>query len=427
MTEYFAYRDAELHAEGTAVRSIVEAVGTPVYIYARTAIEARWREFDDAFGAAPHLVCYSVKANPSLAILSALAGLGSGFDIVSEGELRRVVRAGGDPARVLFSGVGKTADEMRYAMMQGIHCFNVESEPELERLDQVAATMGRRAPVSLRVNPDVDAKTHPYIATGMRDNKFGIPIEDVPRIAARLAGLEHVTLLGIDCHIGSQLTALEPFRDAAGRIFTLVRSLMASGHRIEHVDLGGGLGVQYEQEQPPAPRAYAGMLLEALHRQGLQGLRILIEPGRAIVGAAGVLVTRVEYLKRTPAKQFAIVDAGMNDLMRPALYDAWHDVVPVSRHAGPAAPEAVICDIVGPVCESADFLGRARVLRVAAGDLLAIKTAGAYGASMGSNYNSRPMPPEVMVSGDRFQVVRARQPFDALWAQERIWNGPGEG
>lgn len=427
MTEYFAYRDAELHAEGAAVRSIVEAVGTPVYIYARTAIEARWREFDDAFGAAPHLVCYAVKANPSLAILSALAGLGSGFDIVSEGELRRVVRAGGDPARVVFSGVGKTADEMRYAMMQGIHCFNVESEPELERLDQVAATMGRSAPVSLRVNPDVDAKTHPYIATGMRDNKFGIPIEDVPRIAARLAGLAHVTLLGIDCHIGSQLTALEPFRDAAGRIFTLIRSLMASGHRIEHVDLGGGLGVQYEQEQPPAPRAYAGMLLEALHRQGLQGLRVLIEPGRAIVGAAGVLVTRVEYLKQTPAKQFAIVDAGMNDLMRPALYDAWHDVVPVTRHGGPAAPEAVICDIVGPVCESADFLGRARVLRVAAGDLLAIKTAGAYGASMGSNYNSRPMPPEVMVSGDRFQVVRARQPFDALWAQERIWNAPGDG
>lgn len=427
MTEYVAYRGTELYVEDAAVRSVVETVGTPVYIYSRTAIEMRWRSFDTAFRDAPHLVCYAVKANPALAILNVLAGLGSGFDIVSEGELRRVIRAGGDPARVVFSGVGKTADEMRYALMQGIHCFNVESEPELERLDRVAAAMGRVAPISLRVNPDVDAKTHPYIATGMRDNKFGIPIEDVSRIAGRLSRFAHLTLLGIDCHIGSQLTALEPFRDAADRIFTLVRRLMAAGHRIAHVDVGGGLGVQYEHEQPPAPEAYAEMLLQVLKRQGLQGLKIVIEPGRSIVGEAGLLVTRVEYLKQTPAKHFAIVDAGMNDLIRPALYDAWHEIVPVSR-VGEAILQGVpdtAYDVVGPVCESADVLGRARALRIAAGDLLAIKTAGAYGSSMGSNYNSRPLPAEVMVQGGQIRIVRARQPFDALWAHERLWTQPG--
>ncbi|MHB1950412.1 MAG: diaminopimelate decarboxylase [Acidiferrobacteraceae bacterium] len=409
------YRGADLWVEQVRVRAIAERVGTPCYVYSRAAIEARWRDFETPFADAPHRVCYAVKANPSLAVLGLLAGLGSGFDIVSEGELRRVQRAGGDARKVVFSGVGKTADEMQYALSQNIDCFNVESEAELQRLDQVASRMKMRARVALRVNPDVDPQTHPYIATGLRDNKFGIPIADALPIAERMARMRHVELVGLDCHIGSQLLSLTPFEDAFTRLLTLAKVLREHDHPIAHLDAGGGLGVRYQDEEPPAPKQYIARLLGLLAAHGLSDVTLLVEPGRAIVGEAGMLLTRVEYVKHAATKHFAVVDSGMNDLLRPALYDAWHEIVPVERREGPDA----IYDIVGPVCESADFLGRDRRLCIAPGDLLAVQTAGAYGASMGSNYNSRPFPPEVMVDGDRFEVVRERQTYEALWALEQ--------
>ena len=346
----FEYRNGQLYAEDVALATIADRVGTPCYVYSRAHIEAQWRAFDAGFGRRDHLVCYAVKANSNLAVLNVLARLGSGFDIVSEGELERVLAAGGDPNKIVFSGVGKKEHEMRRALEAGIHCFNVESEGELERLNRMAGEVGRHAPISLRVNPDVDAKTHPYISTGLKENKFGIPMEQALRVYRRAADLPHLRIVGVDCHIGSQLTELTPFADAVARVLRLVDALQQAGLALHHLDLGGGLGIRYRDENPPPPKAYIEALLKHLH--GLDDkyrhLQILIEPGRAIVGNAGVLLTKVEYLKHSDAKNFAIVDAGMNDLMRPVLYDAWQEIVPVQQ-AGKA--QAQTYDVVGPVCE----------------------------------------------------------------------------
>ncbi len=415
----FAYRDRQLYAEGVPVADIVAAVGTPCYVYSRAYLEARFRAFDQAFGARAHLVCYAVKANSNLAVLNVLARLGAGFDIVSGGELARVLRAGGDPAKVVFSGVGKTEAEMAQALAAGIGCFNVESQPELELLDRVAAAAGRRAPVSLRVNPDVDPATHPYISTGLKESKFGIPIERAVAVYQRAQHLPHIALRGVACHIGSQLTDMRPFIDALERVVELVGELADAGIELAQLDLGGGLGISYNDERPPEPDDYVLALLEALQAHGtrLQRMRLLIEPGRAIVGNAGLLVTRVLYLKLGGAKNFAIVDAAMNDLMRPALYDAWHDIAPVRVDA---PREARVYDVVGPVCESGDFLGHDRSLGIEAGDLLVVASAGAYGAAMASNYNTRPRIPEVMVDGARFHVVRRRETVEELLAPEAL-------
>ncbi|OGI43667.1 MAG: diaminopimelate decarboxylase [Candidatus Muproteobacteria bacterium RBG_16_64_11] len=418
---HFDYRGARLYAEGVALADIAAQVGTPCYVYSRAHIDAQWRAFDEAFGARPHLVCYSVKANSNLALLNCLARLGSGFDIVSGGELERVLAAGGDPAKIVFSGIGKGAEELRRALQAGIHCFNVESAGELERLNEIAGAMGRPAPVSLRVNPDVDAKTHPYIATGLKDSKFGVPMNEAHALYRHASALPHIRVVGVDCHIGSQLTDLGPFADAVARVLALVDELTAAGITLDHVDFGGGLGIRYRDETPPAPQAYVEALLRALDAHGAKyrALRVLIEPGRAIVGNAGVLLTRVEYLKPGEVKNFAIVDAAMNDLMRPALYDAWQEIVPVQRREGAGQTY----DVVGPVCESGDFLGRDRALTIEPGDLLAIRSAGAYGSVMSSNYNTRPRAAEVMVDGERFHVVRRRETVAELLAPEALLPG----
>ncbi len=412
----FVYRNGRLFAEDVALADIAAQVGTPCYVYSRAMIEAQWRAFDAAFGAHPHLVCYAVKANSNLAVLNSLARLGSGFDIVSAGELERVLAAGGDPNKTVFSGVGKTAAEMRRALEAGIYCFNVESEGELERLNQVAGELGARAKVSLRVNPDVDARTHPYIATGLKENKFGIAIDAARALYIRAREMAHIEIAGIDCHIGSQLTELAPFADALTRVLHLAGDLSMRGAVLQHLDLGGGLGIRYRDETPPAPADYVAAIVRRLEksRAAYRQLRILVEPGRAIVGNAGVLLTRVEYLKLTATKNFAVVDAAMNDLMRPALYDAWQEIVPVQQTQAAAR----VYDVVGPVCESGDFLGRARELNVAPGDLLAVRSAGAYGACMSSNYNTRPRAAEVMVDGERFYVVRRRETIAELLAPE---------
>jgi diaminopimelate decarboxylase len=414
----FEYRNGQLYAEDVALATIAERVGTPCYVYSRAHIEAQWRAFDAGFGRRDHLVCYAVKANSNLAVLNVLARLGSGFDIVSEGELERVLAAGGDPNKIVFSGVGKKEHEMRRALEAGIHCFNVESEGELERLNRMAGEVGRHAPISLRVNPDVDARTHPYISTGLKENKFGIPMEQALRVYRHAAGLPHLRIVGVDCHIGSQLTELTPFADAVARVLRLVDSLQQEGIALHHLDLGGGLGIRYRDETPPPPKAYIEALLK--HLRGLDDqyrhLQILIEPGRAIVGNAGVLLTKVEYLKHSDARNFAIVDAAMNDLMRPALYDAWQEIVPVRAGKTPAQTY----DVVGPVCESGDFLGRDRALAIAAGDLLAVRSAGAYGSSMSSNYNTRPRAAEVMVDGAAFHVVRRRETIEELLLPESL-------
>jgi diaminopimelate decarboxylase len=417
----FSYRGEHLYAEGVALADIAAKHGTPCYVYSRAHIETQWRAFDQAFGARDHLVCYAVKANSNLALLNVLARLGSGFDIVSVGELERVLAAEGDPGKVVFSGVGKGVHEMERALEVGIACFNVESEAELVVLNEVAGRLGRRAPVSLRINPDVDAKTHPYISTGLKESKFGIPMREA-RAAYHVAHkLAHLRIVGVDCHIGSQLTALAPFADALERVLGLVDQLAADGIPLQHLDLGGGLGIRYRDEQPPAPGEYVTAFLQRLdaHADRYRHLKLLIEPGRAIVGNAGVLLTRVQYLKHAEAKNFAIVDAAMNDLMRPALYDAWQDIAPVLKHAGAAQQY----DVVGPVCESGDFLGRDRALKVQAGDLLAVCSAGAYGSSMSSNYNTRPRCPEVMVDGERFHVVRRRETVDELLLPESLLPG----
>ena len=406
--DHFDYRDGQLHAEQVPLAQIAERFGTPCYVYSRATLERHWLAFDQAFGDHPHQVCYAVKANSNLGVLDVLTRLGSGFDIVSLGELERVLTAGGDPQRVVFSGVGKQELEMQRALEVGIRCFNVESAAELERLNSVASVMGVSAPVALRVNPDVDAHTHPYISTGLRENKFGIPIESAAGLYARIAELPHVHVSGVDCHIGSQLTQLSPFLDALDRVLALVDDLAADGIEIDHLDLGGGLGVRYAEEAPPEPADYAQALLERLRNRPYE---IFIEPGRAIAANAGILLTRVEYLKDNGAKHFAIVDAAMNDLIRPSLYSAWQDVVTVA--AEPHGTRAVF-DLVGPICETGDFIGKDRELTLSPGDLLAVRSSGAYGFSMASNYNSRPRAAEVMVDGSQVHLVRERELIDDL-------------
>lgn len=408
----FRYRNGALHAEEVSLADIAAACGTPCYVYSRAALTAAFQGFDAAFGKRPHLVCYAVKANSNIAILNLFARLGSGFDIVSGGELARVLAAGGDAGKVVFSGVGKSEEEIRQALEAGILCFNVESENELVRLNRIAGSMGRRAPVSLRVNPDVDAKTHPYIATGLKENKFGVAYQDAGALYRRAADLPHLKVDGIDCHIGSQLTEIAPFKAALEKVLDLIDRLAADGINLSHIDLGGGLGIRYRDEEPPAVAEYAAALLEGI---GNRPQKLVLEPGRLLVGNAGLLLTRVEYIKRGEDRNFAIVDAGMNDLMRPALYDAWHDALPVHQKDGGTRYE-----VVGPVCESADFLARGRELALDEGSLLAIMSAGAYGMSMASNYNSRPRPAEVMADGTKLHIISERESIAALMARERL-------
>lgn len=409
----FNYRDGELFAEGVGLSAIAERFGTPTYVYSRAHIEAQYRSYADALQGTSHLVCFAVKANSNLGVLNVLARLGAGFDIVSGGELERVLAAGGRADRVVFSGVGKTRADMRRALEVGVHCFNVESSDELERLQQVAAELGVRAPVSLRVNPDVDAGTHPYISTGLKENKFGIAIADAEEVYIRAAQLPNLEVVGVDCHIGSQLTSLEPFLDALDRILMLVDRLGDCGILLNHLDLGGGLGVRYRDEQPPLAGDYIKAVRERL---GERDLALVFEPGRHIVANAGVLLTRVEYLKHTEHKDFAIVDAAMNDLIRPALYQAWMDVSAVQPRAG----EARSYDVVGPICETGDFLAKDRTLNLAEGDLLAVRSAGAYGFVMSSNYNTRGRSAEVLVDGDQAFEVRRRETVAELFAGESL-------
>ena len=409
---HFDYRDGELHAESVPLTRVAEQYGTPCYVYSRAALTEAWRAFDGAFAGRDHLVCYAVKANSSLAVLNLLARLGSGFDIVSGGELARVLAAGGDPRKVVFSGVGKSGEEMLQALAAGILCFNVESAEELERLERVAAAAGKSAAVSLRVNPDVDPRTHPYIATGLKQNKFGIAWQDAPGLYRRARELKHLTVAGIGCHIGSQLTDLAPFTAALDRVLELADQLRSEGIALAHVDIGGGLGIRYRDEAPPAFQDYARALMGRL---GKRALKLMLEPGRALAGNAGLLLTRVEYLKHGTEKNFAVVDAAMNDLLRPALYDAWHDVLPVAAGGG-----GKTYDVVGPVCESGDFLARDRKLDVREGSLLAILSAGAYGMSMSSNYNTRTRAAEVMVDGGTAHLIRERESVAELMARESL-------
>jgi diaminopimelate decarboxylase len=413
-TPAFHWLDREYCVENVPLADIARAHGTPCYVYSHAALTSAFRNFDAAFGAHPHLVCYAVKANPNLAILNLFAKLGSGFDIVSGGELARVIAAGGDPRKVVFSGVGKTRKEIQDALNAEILCFNVESAPELERINAVASELGKIAPVSLRVNPDVDAKTHPYIATGLKESKFGVAHGDAIALYRHARALNHLHIEGIDCHIGSQLTDTAPFSAAVERVLSLVDALAAEGIALSHIDLGGGLGIQYEPEdQPPTSAQYAAAVLKAL---GSRQETLLFEPGRFLTGNAGVLLARVEYLKRTAARNFAIVDAAMNDLMRPALYDAWHDIVPVRSDGA----DADTWDVVGPVCESGDFLARARKLALREDAIVAIRSAGAYGMSMSSNYNTRPRAAEIMVKNGTAHVIRKRESIASLFADECV-------
>ncbi|EGU17926.1 diaminopimelate decarboxylase [Vibrio mimicus SX-4] len=413
--DYFNYQDdGQLWAEQVPLADLANQYGTPLYVYSRATLERHWHAFDKSVGDYPHLICYAVKANSNLGVLNTLARLGSGFDIVSVGELERVLAAGGDPSKVVFSGVGKTEAEMKRALQLKIKCFNVESERELHRLNKVAAELGVKAPISLRINPDVDAKTHPYISTGLRDNKFGITFDRAAEVYRLAHSLSHLDVHGIDCHIGSQLTALAPFIDATDRLLALIDSLKAEGIHIRHLDVGGGLGVVYRDELPPQPSEYAKALLDRLERH--RDLELIFEPGRAIAANAGVLVTKVEFLKHTEHKNFAIIDAAMNDLIRPALYQAWQDIIPLRPRQG----EAQTYDLVGPVCETSDFLGKDRDLVLEEGDLLAVRSSGAYGFTMSSNYNSRPRVAEVMVDGNKAHLVRQRETLSSLWALESV-------
>jgi len=407
----FTFKNNTLHAENAALSQIAETFGTPCYVYSKSALTQAFEQFSAGFKGSDHLVCFAVKSNPSLAILNLFAKLGAGFDIVSGGELARVLAAGGDASKVVFSGVGKTADEMRAALEAGIFCFNVESASELVRLNDIAGYIGKVAPVSLRVNPNVDAKTHPYISTGLKNNKFGVAYEDALDIYLQAAAMPNIAIHGVDCHIGSQITELSPFMDAFDRVLSLVDALEKNSIHIQHIDLGGGIGICYSDETPPDFTAYAAAMLAKL---GKRNVKLVFEPGRALVGNAGVLLTKVEYLKHTETKNFAIVDAAMNDLMRPALYDAYHAIEAVQpRDAGTRNYE-----IVGPVCESGDFLGHDRELALAEGDLLAIMSAGAYGMSMSSNYNTRPRAAEVIVDGKECHLVRKREVIQELFANE---------
>ncbi len=413
MNEYFGYKQNRLFAENVALDDIARRFGTPCYVYSRAALTDGYRQFAEAFKSREHLICYAVKANSNLAILNLFARLGAGFDIVSGGELQRVLAAGGAAGKVVFSGVGKSEAEMRQALEAGILCFNVESSSELDRLNMVAGSMGKVAPVSLRVNPDVDAKTHPYISTGLKQNKFGVAYTEALALYRKAAAMPHLRVTGMDCHIGSQLTETSPFIAAAEKVLALVDQLAASGIALEHLDLGGGLGIRYDDETPPSIAEYAKALLGAL--QG-RSEKIIVEPGRVLVGNAGVLLTRVEYLKHGEEKNFAIVDAAMNDLMRPALYDAWHAILPVQKREG----EAQQYDVVGPICETGDFFGHARKMAVDKGDTLAVMSAGAYGMSMSSNYNTRPRAAEVMVDDAVVHLVRERETVSQLYAAEKI-------
>ena len=411
--DYFSYQNDSLFAEDCDVAKLAKTHGTPLYIYSRATLGRHWHAFNNAVADHPHLICYAVKANSNLAVLNVLARLGSGFDIVSGGELSRVLQAGGDPKKVVFSGVGKTVAEMEQALNIGIYCFNVESSAELEQLNDVAGRLGKVAPVSLRINPDVDAGTHPYISTGLKENKFGIAMDEADTVFARAAELVHLHVKGVDCHIGSQLTEIKPFLDAMDRMLALIDRLGEQGIKIEHFDVGGGLGVTYNSETPPHPDKYAAALLDRLNGRKLT---LIFEPGRAIAANAGIFVTQVLYLKENSDKRFAIVDGAMNDLIRPALYSAWQNIIPVQQNDAPT----FAYDIVGPVCETGDFLGKDRQLAVKAGDLLAVRSSGAYGFVMASNYNSRPRVAEIMVDGSDDFVVRQRETLQQLWQGEYL-------
>jgi diaminopimelate decarboxylase len=410
---FFDYQNGVLHAENVSAADIAAQYGTPCYVYSRKAFEQHYLAYEQALTGRDHLVCYAVKANSNLAVLSVLAKLGAGFDIVSIGELERVLKAGGDPSKVVFSGVGKQAEEIRRALEVGVHCFNIESEAELDRVNDVAADMEVQAPISIRVNPDVDAQTHPYISTGLKENKFGVDINEAPRIYAKAAAMSNLDVQGVDCHIGSQLTETAPFMDALDRVLALVDTLAEQNIEIHHLDLGGGLGVVYNDETPPTPGEYIAELTEKL---GDRQLKLIFEPGRSIAANAGIFLTQVEFLKSNEEKNFAIIDGAMNDLIRPSLYSAWQEIVAVEPREG----ETKAWDLVGPVCETGDFLGKDRQLNIIPGDLLAVKSSGAYGFVMASNYNSRGRPAEIMVDGDSMHLVRERETVESLWAGEHL-------
>lgn len=413
--DFFQYKNEQLYVEDLPVKQLAEEFGTPLYIYSRATLERHWHAFDSALGKHPHLICYAVKANSNIGILNVMAKLGSGFDIVSQGELERVLAAGGEASKVVFSGVAKSRAEIMRALEVGIRCFNVESVAELHHINQIAGEMGKVAPISLRVNPDVDAHTHPYISTGLKENKFGVSVDEAREVYKLAATLPHVKITGMDCHIGSQLTELQPFLDATDRLIRLMEQLKEDGITLRHLDLGGGLGVTYTDETPPHPSDYATALLNKL--KDYEDLEIILEPGRAIAANAGILVAKVQYLKSNESRNFAITDTGMNDMIRPALYEAYMNIIEIDRTLG---REKAIYDVVGPVCETSDFLGKQRELAIAEGDYIAQRSAGAYGASMSSNYNSRPRTAEVLVDVNKAHLIRRRENLSELWALESI-------
>ena len=413
--DFFQYKNEQLYVEDLPVKQLAEEFGTPLYIYSRATLERHWHAFDSALGEHPHLICYAVKANSNIGILNVMAKLGSGFDIVSQGELERVLAAGGEASKVVFSGVAKSRAEIMRALEVGIRCFNVESVAELHHINQIAGEMGKVAPISLRVNPDVDAHTHPYISTGLKENKFGVSVDEAREVYKLAATLPHVKITGMDCHIGSQLTELQPFLDATDRLIRLIEQLKEDGITLKHLDLGGGLVVTYTDETPPHPSDYAAALLNKL--KDYEDLEIILEPGRAITANAGILVAKVQYLKSNESRNFAITDTGMNDMIRPALYEAYMNIIEIDRTL---EREKTIYDVVGPVCETSDFLGKQRELAIAEGDYIAQRSAGAYGASMSSNYNSRPRTAEVLVDGDKAHLIRRRENLSELWALESI-------
>ena len=413
--DFFQYKNEQLYVEDLPVKQLAEEFGTPLYIYSRATLERHWHAFDSALGKHPHLICYAVKANSNIGILNVMAKLGSGFDIVSQGELERVLAAGGEASKVVFSGVAKSRTEIMRALEVDIRCFNVESVAELHHINQIAGEMGKIAPISLRVNPDVDAHTHPYISTGLKENKFGVSVDKAREVYKLAATLPHVKITGMDCHIGSQLTELQPFLDATDRLIRLIEQLKEDGITLKHLDLGGGLGVTYTDETPPHPGDYAAALLNKL--KDYEDLEIILEPGRAIAANAGILVAKVQYLKSNESRNFAITDTGMNDMIRPALYEAYMHILEIDRTLGRAT---AIYDVVGPVCETSDFLGKQRELAIAEGDYIAQRSAGAYGASMSSNYNSRPRTAEVLVDGNKAHLIRRRENLSELWALESI-------
>ena len=412
---HFEYKNQQLFAEDVAIADIISEYGTPAYIYSRATLERHWHAFDNAFGSHPHLICFAVKSNSNIALLNVMAKLGSGFDIVSQGELERVLVAGGEASKVVFSGVAKSHSEIERALDVGIRCFNVESIPELHRINEVAGKMGKIAPISLRVNPDVDAKTHPYISTGLKENKFGVSVQQAREVYRLAKTLPNVKITGMDCHIGSQLTELQPFLDATDRLIVLMEQLKEDGIELHHLDLGGGLGVPYNGEEPPHPTEYTEALLAKL--KNYPNLEIILEPGRAISANAGILVTKVEYLKSNKDRNFAIVDTGMNDMIRPALYEAYMQITEVNQSLD---REKAVYDVVGPICETSDFLGKGRELAIAEGDLIAMRSAGAYGATMSSTYNSRPQAVEILVDGAKAHLIKARADFADLWRLEKL-------